>query len=235
MKLSQDTLQRIKMSFLFIYTGIRTMLATLLTIFVYQLCQNADGIVKDCSLKDNFTNLSTMNLIAIILNFLTLGIFSGFYLLEYYREHKCIKYLDVDESLPTNNLKNEIMSFPKIELKLIRLNIHYRNYSFIMFIVNIINIIVSSLVIYKYYGGYKSIVGMISEVFLIVDKLYTSINIAYKSVKELLPYSAYMKDYIIFNTIDAKYKQKKVLLFEKAFDIELKNDVEKHSDFENML
>ena len=30
------------------------MLATLLTIFVYQLCPNVDGSLKDCTFKDNF-------------------------------------------------------------------------------------------------------------------------------------------------------------------------------------
>ena len=199
------------------------MLATLLTIFVYQLCPNSDGILKDCTFKDNFINLTMLNLVAIIINFITLGIFIGFYILEYYREHKCIKYLDIDESMPTNNLKNEIMSYPKIEKKLNILNIHYRNYSFTMFAMNIVNIIISSLIIYHYYGGYKSIVGMLSETFLIVDKLYNSINISYKSVKEILPYSAYMKDYIIFNTIDRKYKRKKMTEMENIFEIELKN------------
>ena len=205
------------------------MLATLLTIFVYQLCPRPDGTLKDCTFKDNFINLTQLNLIAVIFNFITLGTFIGFYILEYYRENKCIKYLDIDESLPTNNLKNEIIMYPKIEKKLNKLNIHYRNYSFIMFIFNIVNIILSGIIIYQYFGGYKSIIGMLSEVFLIVDKLYNSINIAYKSVKEILPYSAYMKDYIIFNTVDSKYKQKKLLLLEQAFDIEISKD----NDFNN--
>lgn len=222
MKLSQDTKQRIKSTLLFIYTALRTMLATLLTIFVYQLCSNLDGTLRDCTFKDNFINLTTFNLVAVIINFLTLGIFIGFYILEYYREHKCIKYLDIDDNMSTNNLKYEIMSYPKIEKKLNILNIHYRNYSFAMFLMNILNIIVSSIIIYHYYGGYKSIVGMLSETFLIVDKLYNSINIAYKSVKEILPYSAYMKDYIIFNTIDRKYKSKKITQMENIFEIELK-------------
>jgi hypothetical protein len=221
MKISQDTKQRIKSTFLFLYTALRIMLATLLTVFVYQLCPNPDGTLKDCTFKDNFINLTTFNLTAVIINFITLGIFIGFYLLEYYREHKCIKYLDIDENVPTNNLKCEILSYPKIEKKLTALNLHYRNYSFIMFIVNILNIVISSMVIYQYYGGYKSIVGMLSETFLIVDKLYNSINIAYKSVKEILPYSAYMKDYIIFNTIDRKYKNKKLTQMENIFEIEI--------------
>ena len=84
MKFSQDIKQRIKSTFLFIYTALRTMFATLLTIFVYQLCPQPDGTLKDCTFKDNFVNLTTFNLVAVIVNFITLGIFIGFYILEYY-------------------------------------------------------------------------------------------------------------------------------------------------------
>jgi len=209
MKLTQDAKQYIKVTFLFIYTCIRTMLATLLTIFVYQLCPSKNGTTHDCSILENFTDLTELNLAAVIINFLTLGIFFGFYILEYYREHKCIKYLGIDENLPNNNLKNEIAAFPKIQVKLNNLNKHYKNYSFVIFIINIVNIIISSIIIFQFYGGYKSIIGLISETFLIADKIYNSINISYKSVKELLPYSAYMKEYIIFNTIDTNYKERK--------------------------
>jgi hypothetical protein len=230
MIISKNTQRRLKITFLFIYTGLRTMLATLLTIFVYQLCPKQDGTLKDCTFKDNFTDLSSFNLIAIIINFLTLGVFIGFYILEYIREHKCMKYLGMDYNLPTNNLINEIISYPKINVKLISINLHYRNYCFIMFIVNILNIIISGILIYNYFGGYKSVVGLLSEVFLIADKLYSSITIAYKSVNEILPYSAYMKDHIIFNTIDTKYKNKKINNMEKYFELELgkiKNDENK--------
>lgn len=234
MLFSQDTKHKIKTTVIFLYTGLRIMLATLLTIFVYQLCPQDDGTLKDCTLKDNFTDLTTINLSAVIINFLTLGMFIGFYLLEYYRECKCIKYLDIDENLPFNNLITEISSYSKIEKKLNKLNIHYRNYSFFMFIINIINIVISGICIYQYYGGYKSIIGMISEVFLIIDKLINSINIAYKSVKEILPYSAYMKDHIIFNTVDSKYKLKKLKSIETVFEIELRKiQLEEYEDYED--
>jgi len=227
---TDNTKQRIKMTFIFIYTGLRTMLATLLTIFVYQKCSNHDGTYRDCTFKDNFVDLTTFNLISVIINFITLGIFILFYLLEYNRENKCIKYLDIDENIPTNNLKYEISLYPKIEQKLNILNIRYRNFCFGMFGMNILNIVLSSIVVYNYYGGYKSIIGMLSETFLIVDKLYTSINIAYKSVKEILPYSAYMKDYIIFNTIDKKYKLKKTEEIKCIYENKLfKNNNEKEN------
>lgn len=219
----QNNKQILTSTLLFIYTSIRTMLATLLTIFVYRVCPHLNNTYKDCSIGDNFMNLTKMNLIALIFNFVALMTFICFYGLEYYRECKYIKYLDVDTNLPTTNLKNEIVCYPKIENKLNKLNVHYRNFSIILFLINITNIILSAIIVYNYYGGYKSIVGFISESFLVVDKLYNSIVIAYKSVNEILPYSAYLKEYMVFNTIDPKYKLKKQIKLEKLYDNEMYN------------
>jgi hypothetical protein len=75
---------------------------------------------------------------------------------------------------------------------------------------NIINFILSVILINQYYGGYKTIISILTNILLIVDKIYTAIHISHKSVLEILPYSAYIKDYIIFNTIDKQYKQHKL-------------------------
>ena len=75
---------------------------------------------------------------------------------------------------------------------------------------NIINLIISSILIHQYFDGYKTVTSILTNIFLIVDKIYTAIHISHKSVLETLPYSAYMKDYIIFNTIDKKYKLRKM-------------------------
>jgi hypothetical protein len=208
--LSEDIQQRIKATLILLYTGVRTILATLLSIFVHQLCPNIDGIYKECSIIDNFTDLTQFNLLVIIFNFITLIFFIGFYILEFYRENVCIKYLDIDVNLPNINLKKEIEEYPKIENKLNKLNKHYCNFSYVLLFMNIINFILSVILINQYYGGYKTIISIITNILLIVDKIYTAIYISRKSVLEILPYSAYMKDYIIFNTIDKQYKQHKL-------------------------
>ena len=208
--LSEDTQQRIKATFLLFYTGFRTIMATLLSIFVYQQCSNIDGTYKECSIMDNFTDLTQFNLFVVVFNFITLIFFIGFYILEFYRENVCIKYLDVDDNLPNINLKNEIESYPKIENKLNKLNKHYCKFSFVLLFMNIINFILSVILINQFYGGYKTIISILTNILLIVDKIYTAIYISHKSVLEILPYSAYMKDYIIFNTIDKQYKQHKL-------------------------
>jgi hypothetical protein len=208
--LSEDTQQRIKATLILCYTGIRTILATLLSIFVNQLCPDIDGTYKECTITDNLTNLTNFNLSVVIFNFATLIFFIGFYILEFYRENVCIKYLDIDDNLPNINLKKEIEEYPKIENKLNKLNKHYRNFSYVLLFMNIVNFILSFILINQYYGGYKTIISILTNIFLIVDKIYTAIYISRKSVLEILPYSAYMKDYIIFNTIDKQYKQHKL-------------------------
>lgn len=209
MLLSENLKQRLQSTFLFLFSSFKILMATLLTVFVHQECPQADLSINECSIVDNFTNLTNYNLACLIINFITLGIFIGFYILEFYRENIYIKYLDTDPKLPNLNLKNEIVAYPKIEKKLIKLNNHYHIYSFVLLISNIINSIVSIILLVKYYGGIKTITGYLSSIFLITDKIYNSLHISIKSVKETLPYSAYMTDHIIFNTIDKFYKIRK--------------------------
>jgi hypothetical protein len=211
MSLSTNTKDRLKSLFIFIYTGFKVMIATLLSIFVTQSCPLPNGNSEECSLYDNFTNLTRFNEGVIIFNFLTLGVFIGFYILEFYRENVCIKYLDIDENLPNNNLRIEIVQYPKIEKKLLTLNNHYHRYSIVLIFINIVNIVLSSILLSQFYDGFKTVTGLITNIFLIAGKIYTALRISHKSVSELFPYSAYMDEYIIFNTIDPDYKQRKIM------------------------
>lgn len=57
-----------------------------------------------------------------------------------------------------------------------------------------------------YYLDYKTIVIPITNIILIVDKLYNFINVSNKLVEEMMPFSAYILLPVIYNTIDANYK-----------------------------
>lgn len=149
LNLTEDTKQRMKATVLFIITGFKTIMATLLSLFVYQRCENE---IEECSLRDNVTNLTVYNEAVVIFNFVTLGIFVGMYILEFYRENWCIKYLDISNFLPNDNLRTEIVRYPDINDKLIKLNKHYYKYSLTLVIFNIVNFIISAILISQFYG-----------------------------------------------------------------------------------
>jgi hypothetical protein len=220
-EISSDTVQRIKATILFISEMFKVLMATLLSVFVPQKCGDDDIIINDynstftnsnnttsteCSMSDNFTNLSSFNIAVLVINFATLGSFLSMYIIEYVRENWCIKYLDMDNNKANTNLKTEIENYPEIKNNLIKLNKHYFNNIIVLLVSNVVNFVMSSVLIYYYYFlDYRSVTVLLTNVLLIIDKLVASLNTANNSIKETLPFSAYMKVPAVYNTIDADF------------------------------
>jgi hypothetical protein len=96
-------------------------IACLLVVFVPQLCPPAGAwkMFHECSLKENLTPpLSQFNLIALTLNFVTLGLVwlaTGIFT---YREHFLIKHFDIDDELPRDALNDELPRCPELQSRL---------------------------------------------------------------------------------------------------------------------
>ena len=189
----------------------KVLMATLLAIFVPQRCDNQAE--KLCTLVDNFTSLTKYNLAVLIFNFITLGCFISLYVIEYTREHWCIEFLDIDNDKPNTNLKTEIEKYPEYKDKMIQLNNRYNNISIVVVFMNVINFILSSVLIYGYYYlDYRSVTVLVTNTILIIDKIINCFNVSKKSVQEILPISAYMTTPIIFNIIDKDYRKESIEL-----------------------
>jgi hypothetical protein len=179
-------------------------MATMLSIFVPQKCDENN----ECSLSDNLDDLTDYNTFVLAFNFITLGIFVFEYSWEYYREHWMIEYLDVEPKKSNINLKEEIQNYPDFMKKLIDINKRYKRLTEIVVGFAIANFVFSAvLVLHYYYLDYRTITVLLSNLLLVVDKLYNSWGIAHKSHGEILAYSAYMKTPVLFNTIDQDHKK----------------------------
>lgn len=207
MNLTDDQKQTLKSIVIMLSESFKVLMATLLSIFVPQRCDNQPDNL--CTMMDNFTNLTKYNTAVIVFNFLTLGGFIGLYVVEYIRENWCIQYLDIDNNLANTNLKTEIELYPEYKERLITLNNNYNNISIAIVVSNIINFILSAVLIYGYYYlDYRSITVLITNFILIIDKLINCFNVSNKAVEEMLPISAYMTTPIVFNIIDNDHKHK---------------------------
>ena len=208
MPLTQDTVLRLKTAALFVFHGFKTAMATLLVVFVHQVCPQDGGsaAAASCTLRDNLTGLTTLNTIVVAFNALTLIVFMGMYILELYKENWCIANLQVDASLPNTNLQQELVAYPRLETRLISLNRHYCRYAVALVGLNVINIGLSCVILAQYFGGYKTLTGLLTNVFLVADKLYTCLHVSLLSMRLALPYSAYMSDHVIFNAVAQKHK-----------------------------
>jgi len=104
MGISQDIMQRTLATGLMIFNIYRTVMACLLSIFVPQRCEDDFGIVRDCTMKENFEELDTFNIVVVVFNFVTLAIALTHSFMVYRRESKLLVMLDEDPAVTNDFL-----------------------------------------------------------------------------------------------------------------------------------
>lgn len=205
MKLSIDNQQKITITLIFLLEMYKIFMGSLLIIFVPQMC-----FTKPCSMIDNITMSTPFEMVGIIMNILTLLSIINLYYSELKREHYAIEYLDIDSSKPNNYLDQEIENYKEIKYKISQVNkLYLRNFK-ISFLINLLNIILSTIVIYNNYLGISTITAYTSYLILLFTKYYNIYFISTKSIKEERIYSGYMKTLVTYNTIDIDHKNNKI-------------------------
>jgi hypothetical protein len=157
---------------------------------------------------DNITMSTPFEMVGIVFNFLTFICIINLYYRELKREHYAIEYLDIDASKPNNYLDQEIESYKHFKEKISNVNKLYLKSFRISFIINIINMILSTIVIYDNYLGISTVTAYVSYLILLFTKYYNVYFVSSKSIKEERIYSGYMKTLVTYNTIDSDHKNK---------------------------
>ena len=201
MKIDADNKQRTQSLFLFILEFYKVIMGTLLLLFIPQDCGN-----HSCSIIENMYSEGLFRNITKFYNIFTLVIVSSFYLVELRRENWCIEYLDIDNTKPLNNLDSEIEKYPIIKNNMNMRNSIYFKLTLASLISVIVNFVLSCIYIIPNNYGTNTFTSLISFGILVLVKLFSSYNIAQKSIKQELAYSAYMKMPITYNKIDTNYQ-----------------------------
>ena len=129
-----------------------------------------------------------------------------FTLLRFAEENWCIKYLDIDESLPTDNLDEEIERYPEYKIHMNRLNNYYITSVYFALFMMITNFVVSGVTVYQSYAGSNSVSTFISFFMLVSMKLYSAWGVGTLSIRDERANSAYLKEPKTYNTIDSDFK-----------------------------
>jgi hypothetical protein len=197
---SQDTQQTMNVVITFSSESFKIVMATLLSIFVPQGCNN-----QLCSMHDNFYNVTDYNKFVIAFNFFTLFYFIILYKIELDREQWMIRHFDYDKHYNEYNLHIFKNDYPIIFEQLIRYNnLYFYVYYYLRFIY-IINFIVSAiLVLHFYYLDYRTVTTLVTNVILCLTKVSKGYSLALRSKDENLAISYYNINYLAFNTIDSK-------------------------------
>ena len=215
MIVDQDIVQRIKVMGIFCLQFYKVLTGTMLSLFVPQACYESitDGsdtihredVVRICTVTQNFENNEIYHQLTLYCNGISFLCFIYCYLLELKRESWAIKFLDVDKDKSDNALKEIIVQEPKLDKQMDKLNRLYFYGLSITSIVYAINILMMINVLYQDYHSMSTISCFVSFTLLVQMKLYNSLSIAYKSVKNDTMLSAFLTEFVSFNVLDKDY------------------------------
>ena len=223
-----DLVQRIKVTGLFFLQFYKVVTGTLLTLFIPQNC---DGNI--CSLTENYENEEPYHKWTLYWNILSMMCFLTTYAFELKRENWAIKYLDIDNNLPDNSLKEIIRKDPPLDKKMDKLNIYYYNLLRFNCGVYFVNICLTVKMIKDSYHSSSTLSCFVSFVLLVLMKLYNSVVVARESVHNDKMMSAYMSEFVSFNVLDKDYVEEKQNMLEDITDEkkdEKKDDILKEED-----
>ena len=161
--------------------------------------ENGDKFADECKkvyLDDMFHNIT------LGFNFLCVGLFLITYGIELRRENWCVKNLDINHDYPDNHLDYIISTKPKLKKELYKHNNRYFKITTITSSVYMVNLILSSIIIYTNYVGIQAVTSYISYVVLILLKIYNSLFISYTSLKKEKALSGYITEFSSFNVFD---------------------------------
>lgn len=204
MKVDNDIKERIKVCGIFFLQFYKIITGCLLSLFIPQACGNNEDI-RICSLTDNLKNENVYHRISIGWNLLTLFIFMSMYVVELRRENWAIKYLDIDNDLPDNNLRKIICNEKILEKQMDSRNLLYFRLLFLSVISYSINILITIKILISDYHSFSTISCFISFVLLVLMKLYNSVIVSYQSSKNDKMLSAYMSEFVSYNILDKDY------------------------------
>jgi len=211
MIVDQDIVQRIKVVGIFALQFYKVLTGTLLTLFVPQACypELTDGSeernIQICTLTQNYENNEIYHRTTLYWNGFSFLLFVMCYMFELRREHWAIKFLDINNDIPDNALKEKIIEEPKLDKQMDRLNRFYYHALLLTSGVYFINIMLMIKILITDYHSMSTISCFVSFVLLVMMKLYNSLSVGYQSVKNDKMMSAFMSEFVSYNVLDSDY------------------------------
>ncbi len=212
MKINNDTKEIIQSYALTAVECFKVFLACLLSVFVPQSCPNPDNPKEShtCTLQENFSDLTQFNKFVVAFNFITLFSCIIFYYFQSSRETYFITHCEVNKNVPDNGLETSLKNYDRILGRVRDKNENLYLSTVITFYVFLANVVFSSVLIYYYfYDGFRSVTALLTNVLLVIGKLYSTWDICAQSRgKPTLALSATRNEPVSYNDIDPEYINK---------------------------
>jgi hypothetical protein len=203
--------------FFSIIEGVRITMATLLSIFVPQYCEDTN---TTCTLEQNFSNLSRFNEFVIFFNFLSLAIFVKLIYTINKREAYLISHLEESRDHPYNGFSDNLKAYPRIVIRVKEHNQLLKKWTNYTLFSYTLNVIFSCVLIFNYYyDGFRSVSTMLANLLLVSGKLhslYTIYNDCIENNEKPLALSTSKITQVSFNVIDPVYVKRKSVVTVKS-------------------
>ena len=195
---SQDFQQKTNMVISVSLELYRVMISSLLLIFVPQKCND-----HVCNLMENLHADNMKYTTGLIINYITAVSFLLMYICEIRREEKLIKFLEVNNTISTDNesvgKRLSIFSEEKRN-KIFNIDRNYQYASYAVMCIYTLNIVFSGIVINDYSLGNQTLVIFLTNLLFMITKL-SNVYIIINTDKNIF-FSAYLNTKVQFNDID---------------------------------
>ena len=195
---SQDFQQKANVYIAFIFELYRVWMGSMLLLTVPQKC--GDHV---CSTFEHIHSPNPILITGFTINLSTLCVFLLMYLVEIQRENKMINYLEVDKTLPRDNVSvgTELNKLPKTKHdRILHFDKMYQLSGCISMVLFIFNSIFSGYTVFVHYLNNKTATVYITNVLFMSLKLKDVYDIV--NTKQNVFLSAYLTRKIQFNAID---------------------------------
>jgi hypothetical protein len=211
---NQDLIQKFSIVPVVVFELYKVMISSFLILFVPQKCDD-----HVCKLNENLVLDDDLYNTGLVLNFITMFSFIIFYFFEIKRENRLIAYLEVNQSIPSDNTSvGKVLELLPIEKRtnILTLDKRYQQIGYFVLFMFLLNTIVSGFVVYEYYLDNQTTTTYITNILFMITKLsdiYATVN-----TEENIFYSAYLKGKIQYNDVDP---DKLLKIEDKKTDIEI--------------
>lgn len=195
---SQNTRERIEHVVTMCTQSFRVLMASMLMIFVHQYCG------EDEPMCDKWHIFENGHLFTVVINFISLFSFVVLYISETYRQNFLIEKFDADKTVPDDNLKNALRFHPSLRKQLQEINFRHMIIVICNIFIYTVNVATSSYVIIKYYyGGTKTLTGIVTNILLVSSKLGEDLYIMYECRNtEMLGLSTSIMEPLSYNVLE---------------------------------
>jgi hypothetical protein len=161
-------------------------------------------------MEENFVNLVYINWVAVGFNFGALGVLLLHYFILQKRERFLIEYFDDDPAVPKSHLKFALPAYPTIKIWFHFYNRLMLASSCLVILVNIVNLIVSGIVVFKlYFYDYHTTTTFITNALVLGLICYRSISVSYQGLQDnsTTAISGIQLENLRYNNIDKEHYQ----------------------------